>query len=300
MMYIREILKYFTMKKFYLKFILFLAVSLCSKSNLIAQTQTVVIGTSSLISAFSPIVKSYECVAYESIYLSTEIGYSGAISTFGFNRVDGTDTLPFDSVSIFMKQTALTSLTAGVIDTTGYTRVYDGSFPNSAGAGWREVSLNLPFAYNNSSNLSVLVFKHTQAATAGTPVTPRWYYTSVSPNRARRYYGTSPMAWGPNLSVTNVLSDIRMTIGTVGIVDISAGLCSVYPNPTDGLVNIVVHNEKVASMLVSDISGKIVADVAALKQLTVDLRNLSNGIYTIQFFDNTKQLMAAKKIAIKK
>jgi len=146
----------------------------------------------------------------------------------------------------------------------------------------------------------VLVFKHTQAATAGTPVTPRWYYTSVSPNRARRYYGTSPMAWGPNLSVTNVLSDIRMTIGTVGIVDISAGLCSVYPNPTDGLVNIVVHNEKVASMLVSDISGKIVADVTTLKQLTVDLRNLSNGIYTIQFFDNTKQLMAAKKIAIKK
>lgn len=83
------------------------------------QTQTVVVGTSSLISAFSPIVKSYECVAYEAIYLSTEIGYSGSISSFGFNRVDGTDTLPFDSVSIFMKQTAFTSLTAGNVDTTG-------------------------------------------------------------------------------------------------------------------------------------------------------------------------------------
>ena len=146
----------------------------------------------------------------------------------------------------------------------------------------------------------MLVFKHTQTAIAGTPVSPRWYYTSVTPNRARRYYGTSPMAWGPNLSATNVLSDIRMTIGTVGIVDISAGLCSVYPNPSDGQVNIVVHNERVAAMVVSDMYGKIVTDVSEVKELTLDLRNFSNGIYTIQFFDNTRQLMTTRKIVLKK
>ena len=288
------------MKKIYLKVVLFLSVSLCSLSILNAQTQTVVVGTSSLVSAFSPIVKSYECVGYEAIYLSSEIGYSGAISSYGFNRVDGTDTLPFDSVSIFMKQTALVSMTSGTIDTAGYTRVYDGVFPNNGGAGWREVTLNTPFVYSNTSNFSVLVFKHTQTAIAGTPVSPRWYYTSVTPNRARRYYGTSPMAWGPNLSATNVLSDIRMTIGTVGIVDISAGLCSVYPNPSDGQVNIVVHNERVAAMVVSDMYGKIVTDVSEVKELTLDLRNFSNGIYTIQFFDNTRQLMTTRKIVLKK
>lgn len=199
-----------------------------------------------------------------------------------------------------MKQTALTSMTSGTIDTAGYTRVYDGVFPNNGGAGWREVTLNTPFVYSNTSNLSVLVYKHTQTATSGTPVSPRWYYSSVTPNRARRYYGPTPMAWLPNLSATNVLSDVRMTIGTVGLVEIAAGLCSVYPNPSDGMVNIVVHDEKVASILVSDMYGKIVADVSEVKEQTLDLRNLSNGIYTIQFFDNTNQLMTTRKIVLKK
>jgi|GEM_PF-1997506 len=299
-MYIREILNYFTMKKIYLKVFLFFLASLCSLGSLNAQTQTVVVGTSSLISAFSPIVKSYECVAYEAIYLSTEIGYSGSISSFGFNRVDGTDTLPFDSVSIFMKQTAFTSLTAGNVDTTGYTLVYEGPFPNNGGIGWREVALDTSFTYSTSSNLSVMVFKHTQTATLSTPVSPRWYYTSVSSNRSRRYYGAIPISSVTSLSATNVLSDIRITVGTVGIVDISAGLFSVYPNPTNGIIHIVLHNSEISSLKISDINGRIVKEMYNLKDGSLDLTNLKDGVYNLQFFDKSKNNIATRIIVVKR
>ncbi len=288
-------------QKFYLiRQILLLPVFICLHAGIIhAQVQTITVGSGAMISAFSPIVKTYEYVAYEAIYLSSEINASGAISSYGFNRVDGTDTLPFDSVSIFMKQTALTSLANGNYDTTGYVLVYSGVFPNNDGTGWREVTLQTPFVYTLTSNLGVMVVKHFQTATANTPVSPRWYYSSVTPNRARRYYGATPVSSATTLTATNVLSNIRMTIGTVGFIEINKSNFSVFPNPTSEYLTVNMSDLKEAQIELSDITGKKVLRASVVSGTPLPVGHLSDGMYVLRIYHTNGNLMATEKLCIK-
>ena len=143
-------------------------------------SQFVILGTDSAISSFSPIIRSYDYCIYEVIYTSAEIGIAGTINKLGFQRVDGTNIDPIDSVSIYMTHTPLTNLSAGAFSTSGYSLVYKGSFPNDAGSGWREVALDAPFVYDGINNLLVLAVKGYQPAVGITPISPRWYYTSTA------------------------------------------------------------------------------------------------------------------------
>lgn len=202
-----------------------------------AQT-TVNIGTGSAISVFSPLNRTNDYCVYEVIYLSTEINVAGDIISFGFQRHDGTNTDSLENVSIFMKHTTATQLFAGNVDTTGYMLVYNGSFPNDSGAGWRSVLLNNSFSYNNTSNLQVLVVKGYQPAIANTPVTPRWIYTNISPSpaRARRYYGNNPINLSTNLSTVTYSANATLTFLTTGTVEIYPATVTVFPNPSPGQV----------------------------------------------------------------
>lgn len=202
-----------------------------------AQT-TVNIGTGSAISVFSPFNRTNDYCVYEVIYLSSEINVSGDIISFGFQRHDGTNTDSLQNVSIFMKHTSATQLFAGTVDTTGYTLVYNGSFPNDSGAGWRSVVLNNSFSYNNTSNLQVLVVKGYQPAVANTPVAPRWIYTNISPSpaRARRYYGNTIVNLSTSLNVTTFTSNATLTLLSTGTVEIHPETVTVFPNPSPGQV----------------------------------------------------------------
>jgi hypothetical protein len=147
----------------------------------VSSAQNVILGSGTAISVFSPINRTNDYCVYEVIYLQSQIALPGTISTIGFQRFDGTNTDSIENVRIYLKHTNLSQIAAGTYDTTGYTQVFAGSFPNDAGAGWREVALSTPFVYDNVNNLQVLVVKDYQPAIANTPVTPRWLYTNISP-----------------------------------------------------------------------------------------------------------------------
>jgi hypothetical protein len=68
---------------------------------------------------------------------------------------------------------------------------------------------------------------------------------------------------------------------------------SVYPNPSQGVVNIDLYTVKAQNTLIKvlDMSGRIVKQIearseAGMNKLSVDLGDVAQGIYTLQVFEN--------------
>jgi len=69
---------------------------------------------------------------------------------------------------------------------------------------------------------------------------------------------------------------------TVGINEIATTQVKIFPNPTNGMINIELNNSNVQQITVSDIAGKELIVKTRLKQNeTIDLSELNNGVYFI-------------------
>jgi len=265
------------MKKFYV-----LLISICCLQS--SYSQTVILGTGVAISAFSPFSRHYEYNVYEVIYPAGEILIAGTINRFAFERVDGSDVNPIDSVRIYMQHTTQTDLVSGLLDTTGYTLVYEGTFPNDAGAGWREVTLTNPFAYDGLNNLQVLVTQGYQVAIGNTPISPRWYYTDQTNNPARRYYGSTAISTSTQLNTTSYRSNCKLEISSVGTVEIGSRKSLLYPNPA--LNSIVLEDRlKEGQVTVLNALGETVFSAVFNEKHIIDLTDFSTGIYHILLRD---------------
>ncbi len=246
-----------------------------------SSAQTIVLGTGAAISVFSPLNRTNDYCVYEVIYFKNQINLAGVINAFAFQRHDGSNVDSIENVNIYMKHTNFAQLTAGNFDTSGYTLVFSGTFPNDSGAGWREVMLNGMFTYNNTDNLQVLVEKGYQPAIPNTPVTPRWIYTNTgTPTVARRYYGSVPISSATQLSTTNFTSNARLDFGTTGIVEINPIQFNVFPNPSSGNINFN-HNiiSEEVNLIIFNVSGEQVLNQRIENETMLSLEKLSPGIY---------------------
>ncbi len=257
--------------------------------------QLIEVGQGVGLSVFSPLCRTKDYSVYEIIYLSSDINSSGVISKFAFERADGTNTDPYDSVSIYMKHTTLTQMSASTFSDTGYTLVYSGSFPNDSGTGWREVMLDNPFAYNGTQNLMVLTVKQFQASIANTPVAPRWYYTNITPDpdRARRYYDDFPITSSTPLTTIEYSANARLDFGTVGVREIRKEQLQFFPNPASENVTVTITIKGISKIKLIDQIGKIVYEKEVLSnndRLTdvIDVKNFHPGIYLITIHNEAK------------
>jgi hypothetical protein len=66
---------------------------------------------------------------------------------------------------------------------------------------------------------------------------------------------------------------------TVGFEQIQEDLTLIYPNPTNGLVNIEIQNQTIQSIKVYDLQGQLIKETA---ETQFDLSNYSNGTYFIR------------------
>ncbi|HLG35646.1 MAG TPA: T9SS type A sorting domain-containing protein [Bacteroidia bacterium] len=254
-----------------------------------SKSQQVIVGTGTAISVFSPLNRTNDYCVYEVIYLASDINMAGDITHLAFQRVDGTDTALIENVDLYMLHTPQSQLFAGTFDTAGYTHLYSGTFPNDAGSGWREVTLTTPFLYNGTDNLQVLAVKGYQPAVANTPVTPRWYYTNISPApaRARRYFGDTAISSTTNLATTQYTSNVRLTLSiTTGAVEIISGALHSFPNPAineltvngfsfSGNGELTIYNTLGEKILSKEIA-------AGEKEINLNVKNLAAGIYVVK------------------
>ena len=166
----------------------------------------VTIGTGTNTQTY-PLNRFYSYSVHESIYLASEIGMGGKIKNIAFYKNSGNNTDPIENVKIYMKHSTQSSLASGTYSTSGYTLVYDNSFPNDSISGWKEVELNPQFEYNGTSNLGILIIKGYQDWTS---YFPNWRYTTASPARARQ--AQSDSSTPSSLSTSNNLPNIRFKI----------------------------------------------------------------------------------------
>ncbi len=100
----------------------------------------------------------------ENIYTETEIGATNfitagaAITHIDFNAFAVGNNTTISNYNIYFKEVPLTetSFTTGAYDTTGYIKVFSGSF-TAATTGWVGVDLTNPFIRTTGSNLKVLI-----------------------------------------------------------------------------------------------------------------------------------------------
>jgi hypothetical protein len=118
---------------------------------------------------------------------------------------------------------------------------------------------------------------------------------SVSPTVTSTYTVNVSNAAGCSAS-----SMVMVTVNAcVGINEAVASLISVYPNPTNGVVNINLTAElaKNASLEVYDALGKLVVKQVLTNELnTINMSNFDNGIYTFKVLNNTNTVKIGKLI----
>jgi hypothetical protein len=96
---------------------------------------------------------------------------------------------------------------------------------------------------------------------------------------------------------------VRVTIANpAGILDLQNGDVKIYPNPSNGMLNIKIeNNEEVKQIKIYDVVGQLVKTEAVTSELSkVDVSNLNNGIYVVQLADvNGKVMMSSKFTMVK-
>lgn len=93
----------------------------------------------------------------------------------------------------------------------------------------------------------------------------------------------------PLLEQTNVISSIQ-PLQNVGIENISASEFSVYPNPSEGVINFKGSFETNASAIIYDQSGRVVSTIETLiNGQSIDLSHLNKGMYLVSVNNNGVQ-----------
>jgi hypothetical protein len=187
-------------------------------------------------------------------------------------------------MSLYIKHTSGNQLATGLYSESGYQLVYQGTWPNDAGSGWREVVLSTPFSYDGISNLQVMAVKGYELSLANPPVTPRWYYSTnaTGNNRARRYYGNNPIDSTTSLSTINYNANARLTFGSVSVKEIGSSPVSIYPNPAKEQLNLILNDESSKPdhrFELYDISGRIHRSEMIDKSKVISLQDVPQGMY---------------------
>jgi hypothetical protein len=251
-----------------------------------AQVVTVSVGTNG--SALSPFNSTQANSVYEAIYRQNQLNQAGSITRLAFQKNSGAFQDPLTRTVIYLKHTAATIFTAGTLDTTGYQRVWAGAFTNSGTTGFQEVVLTTPFAYNNTSNLSLLVLRNT-----GNTGSTLWNYNFMGTNIARRNTAGTAISNTTPLAVSDALMNLRLTFGTVTAARTAATLLAdVYPNPATVACRVQLPNGQPVSYQLTDMLGRAVRATVHLTPTsagtaTMPLADLPAGAYLLRLTQGT-------------
>jgi len=164
------------------------------------------IGTGTASTFYGPIYPAYYYGGHEAIYTSAEMGAQKEIHWVAYDKDSGTNTTDeIDNVRIYMKNSTVSTFSSGALNTSGYTKVYEGPFTNNKETGWMGVNLDNVFLYDGTSNLHVLIVQD-KPASSWTNY-PYYKYSTVASKTRRDYDFSAPVT---NLSVTNQRPNIQL------------------------------------------------------------------------------------------
>lgn len=121
----------------------------------------VVVGTGNNNSYYAPFNNYYKNSRNEVIYLASEIGQAGPISKIAYH-VAAASSFATSSINIYMGHTSRSEFasTSDWTPLSGLTQVYSSEGQTiGSNTGWQEYTLDVPFEYNGTDNLVVVVTK---------------------------------------------------------------------------------------------------------------------------------------------
>jgi hypothetical protein len=123
---------------------------------------TIQIGNGAEINQSMPIEPFFGYTYTQTIYSQTDINVAGDIQTIAWHY-NGNSAWGPDDIKIYMAHTTLTSYDTEFswVDAEELTLVYDGTISVPAVDGWVPITLDIPFAYNNTDNLVIAVEENT-------------------------------------------------------------------------------------------------------------------------------------------
>ena len=168
---------------------LFLLLLMAAMLPLATQAQeTVEIGDSTGNTYYVPFNSLYNYSFTEQVYLASEVGMAGTISTISFHLATANSTEIVHDIVIYMKEVERTSFASSSdfeAVTTGDI-VYDGQWTIPANyTGWLTIELDNPFEYDGTSNLMIAMHEYTSGYSS------RYFtYTNVSNTCVQLYSDT--------------------------------------------------------------------------------------------------------------
>lgn len=152
---------------------------------------------------------------------------------------------------------------------------------------WNFYSINLPPTVTNpvlSQGFVQFKVKPNASYSVGT----------IIPNAANIYFDYNPPIF-TGIFNTEFVNSLKNS-------DFDSGDFIIYPNPTNGLVQISLKNnsETITTIMVYDILGKVVKKVASVNsnQINFDVSELSSGIYMVEV-TTSNDLTQLKKLILK-
>ena len=148
--------------------------------------QDVIIGSGSSTNAYLPTNAHYNYSLTEQIYIASEIGRAGTITSISFKVSNSKSTTRY--VVLYMKHTTKTTFTSrtGWETLSSSNKVYSGSVTFNA-SGWTTITLDTPFVYNGTSNLVIGIDDNTGSYVSSSN-SPQFYVYNTGANRALRIY----------------------------------------------------------------------------------------------------------------
>ena len=142
----------------------------------------------------------------------------------------------------------------------------------------------------------------------------QWYFEGGTPDQSTEenpqniYYLIDEHAfYDVTLIVTNTFGSDSLTkedfieVTPVGIYDnlLTDKTVNIYPNPTNGQVNIVIPAGVEAEMIIYDFTGKIVERSTVFGREKLNLQSLNKGVYFVKFTDTKQGATIVKRLLIK-
>jgi M6 family metalloprotease-like protein len=158
--------------------------------NIVASSIPLIfIGNETLTNQSLPIEPYYGYTYSQSIFLQSELNLSVNTITKVAWKYNGNSAWT-DAIKIYMGHTNLSSFatTTSWIPLANLSLVYQGNIAVSTTPGWVELTLNTPFAYNNTQNLVIAVDENTNGYHASSD---EFYCSAVTGNRSIYYYSDS-------------------------------------------------------------------------------------------------------------
>lgn len=150
------------------------------------QGQNVTIGSGTTTAYTLPVNAFYGYSYTQQIVLKSEINQAGNIYILRFYMVGGITLANSNEWVIYMGHTSKTSFstTTDWVPLTGLTQVWTGTIAATPPAGWYEIELDTPFAYNNTDNLVIAVDENKASYNGSSGYARTW--TAPSPNNSNR------------------------------------------------------------------------------------------------------------------